>query len=50
MAKIFPEVFPGAIDQGNPEFVVYQALRSLPDDYDRTHLFEPPRELVWALI
>jgi len=33
MAKMFPEVFPGTIDQGNPEFVVYQALRSLPDDY-----------------
>jgi hypothetical protein len=33
MAKMYPEVFPGKIDQSNPEYAVYQALRSLPDSY-----------------
>jgi molybdopterin-guanine dinucleotide biosynthesis protein len=30
---MFPEVFPGRVDQNNPEFVVYQTLRTLPDSY-----------------
>ena len=29
MAKMYPEVFPGNVDQNNPEFAVYEALRSL---------------------
>ena len=33
MAKMYPEVFPGKIDQNNPEYIVYQALRSLPESY-----------------
>jgi hypothetical protein len=33
MAKMYPEVFPGKFDQEDPEFVVYQCLRKLPDSY-----------------
>lgn len=33
MARMYPEVFPGKIDQNNPEFVVYESLRSLADSY-----------------
>ena len=33
MAIMYPEVFPGKFDQSNPEFVVYQQLRLLPDSY-----------------
>src|SRR5512136_2092724 len=33
MARMYPEVFPGMCDQNNPEFVVYQTLRMLPDPY-----------------
>lgn len=33
MARMYPEVFPGSCDQNNPEFVVYQSLRTLPDSY-----------------
>jgi len=33
MAKMYPEVFPGGFNQDNPEFVVYQTLRKLPDSY-----------------
>ena len=30
---MYPEVFPGQFDQNNPEFIVYQSLRKLPDSY-----------------
>lgn len=30
---MYPEVFPGKFDSNNPEFVVYQSLRKLPDSY-----------------
>ena len=30
---MYPEVFPGKFDQGDPEFVAYQTLRKLPDSY-----------------
>jgi hypothetical protein len=30
---MYPEVFPGAFDQADPEFIVYQQLRRLPDRY-----------------
>lgn len=33
MARMCPEVFPGKIDQNNPEFIVYEKLRALPDSY-----------------
>jgi len=33
MARMYPEVFPGQFDQNNPEFIVYQSLRKLPDRY-----------------
>lgn len=33
MAKMYPEIFPGKWDDGNPEFVVFQSLRKLPDNY-----------------
>ena len=33
IARMYPEVFPGKSDQNNPEFVVYESLRSLPDSY-----------------
>ena len=33
MATMYPEVFPGAFDQSNPEFIVYQTLRTLPNSY-----------------
>lgn len=33
MARMFPEQFPGEYDSDNPEFAVYQTLRSLPDSY-----------------
>ncbi len=33
MARIYPEIFPGKFDQSNPEFVVYECLRKLPDSY-----------------
>jgi hypothetical protein len=33
MAKMYPEVFPGNFDANNPEFTVYQTLRTLPDSY-----------------
>ena len=33
MAKMYPDVFPGKVDQNNPEFIVYEALRSLPNSY-----------------
>jgi hypothetical protein len=33
MARMYPEVFPGSFDQQNPEFIVYQCLRTLPDSY-----------------
>src|SRR5206468_3340139 len=31
--RMYPEVFPGKFDQGNPEFIAYQSLRMLPDSY-----------------
>ena len=33
MARMYPEVFPGKFDQGDPEFVAYQTLRKLSDSY-----------------
>lgn len=33
MARMYPEVFPGECDQNNPEFIVYQTLRTLPESY-----------------
>src|SRR5581483_938041 len=33
MAIIYPEVFPRRADQGDPEYVMYDALRKLPDSY-----------------
>jgi hypothetical protein len=33
MARMYPEVFPGTFNQNNPEFAVYQFLRTLPDSY-----------------
>jgi len=30
---MYPSLFPGARDQGNPEFVVYESLRALPDSH-----------------
>ena len=30
---MYPDVFPGSFDDLNPEFVVYQTLRTLPDSY-----------------
>lgn len=33
MARMYPEVFPGQFNDANPEFLVYQRLRSLPDSY-----------------
>jgi hypothetical protein len=33
MAKIYPEVFPGSLDPENPELIVYDQLRRLPDNY-----------------
>lgn len=30
---MYPEVFPGKFDQNNPEFIVYEQLRMLPDSY-----------------
>lgn len=30
---MYPAVFPGRFDQNNPEFIVYQSLRKLPDSY-----------------
>jgi hypothetical protein len=30
---MYPEVFPGAFDQNNPEFIAYETLRKLPDTY-----------------
>jgi len=33
MARMYPDVFPGSFDDLNPEFVVYQTLRTLPDSY-----------------
>lgn len=33
MAKMYPDVYPRMYDQDNPEFVVYQILRRLPDSY-----------------
>lgn len=30
---MYPEVFPGKVDQNNPEFIVYQSLRKLPGSY-----------------
>lgn len=33
MAKMYPETFPGKFDPADPEFIVYQCLRKLPDSY-----------------
>lgn len=33
MARMYPDVFPGPVDPNNPEFVVYQSLRTLSDSY-----------------
>lgn len=33
MAKMYPSIFPGKSDLGNPEFIVYQQLSKLPDTY-----------------
>ena len=33
MARMYPEVFPGIFEPANPEFIVYQCLRKLPDSY-----------------
>ena len=33
MAIMYPEVFPGPVEQSNPEFIVYQHLRMLPSSY-----------------
>jgi hypothetical protein len=33
MARMYPDVFPREFDSADPEFVVYQSLRVLPDSY-----------------
>ena len=33
MARMYPDIFPRAFDDGDPEFLVYQTLRLLPDSY-----------------
>ena len=33
MAKMYPEVFPGARNIDNPEYIAYESLRQLPDSY-----------------
>jgi hypothetical protein len=33
MARMYPDIFPRAFDDGDPEFLVYQTLRRLPDSY-----------------
>ena len=33
MARMYPDVFPRRFDDADPEFVVYQTLRSLPESY-----------------
>ena len=33
MANMYPEIFPGTFDPADPEFIVYQCLRKLPDSY-----------------
>lgn len=33
MATMYPEVFPRRPDQGDPEYLMYDALRKLPDSY-----------------
>ena len=33
MARMYPEIFPGKYNQDDPEFIVYQSLRKLPDTY-----------------
>src|SRR2546430_2463158 len=33
MARMYPEVFPGPSDGENPERIVYERLRRLPDPY-----------------
>lgn len=33
MAIMYPSIFPGKSDQDNPEYIVYQQLRLLPDSY-----------------
>jgi hypothetical protein len=33
MARMYPEVFPRKYDPHDPEFIVYQSLRRLSDNY-----------------
>jgi Nuclease-related domain/AAA domain len=33
MARMYPEVFPRKFDSNDPEFIVYQSLKRLPDNY-----------------
>ena len=33
MARMYPDIFPRKFDDADPEFIVYQSLRSLPDSY-----------------
>src|SRR4051794_4709740 len=33
MARMYPEVFPRRFDDGDPEYLFYEALRRLPDSY-----------------
>jgi len=33
MARMYPDVFPHAFDNADPEFLVYQTLKLLPDSY-----------------
>lgn len=33
MARMYPEVFPRKRDSNDPEFIVYQSLKKLPDSY-----------------
>lgn len=33
MARMYPEVFPRKYDPNDPEFIVYQSLKKLPDGY-----------------
>ena len=33
MAIMFPPVYPGIVDSADPEFVVFESLRKLSNDY-----------------
>src|SRR5687768_3578083 len=33
MARMYPDVYPKQFDDADPEFLVYQSLRTLPDSY-----------------